>query len=154
MIGYLTSDHTLINAFRPRTAVRTRRETLARNRVFKMAPKLADYFKEDEILACKGTLDRPISGLVMDSRRAAPGHLFFALPGLRTDGAAYIDEAIARGAVAVVTNKLPLSAPAKVTFIQVADPRAQLARVAQRYYRFPDRELGVAPARHRDTAVD
>jgi len=144
VIGYLSSDHTLINAFRPRTTARTRRDTLARNRVFKMAPKLADYFLEDEILALKGSLDRPISGLVMDSRRVAPGSLFFALPGLRTDGASYIDEAIARGAVAVVTSKLPLSAPAKVTYIQVADPRAQLARVAQRYYRFPDREIAVA----------
>ena len=36
-----------------------------------------------EILASKGTLDRPISGLVMDSRRVVPGTLFFALPGLR-----------------------------------------------------------------------
>jgi UDP-N-acetylmuramoyl-L-alanyl-D-glutamate--2,6-diaminopimelate ligase len=72
-----------------------------------------------------------------------PGTLFFALPGLRADGASFVDEAMARGAVAVVTNRLPAMAPAKVTFIQVADPRATLARVAQRYYRFPDREMNV-----------
>jgi UDP-N-acetylmuramoyl-L-alanyl-D-glutamate--2,6-diaminopimelate ligase len=79
----------------------------------------------------------------MDSRRVVPGSLFFALPGLRTDGAAFIDEAINRGAVAVVTQK-PVTLPhGKVTFIQVADARATLARVAQRYYRFPDRELEV-----------
>lgn len=143
MIGYLTPDYSLINAFRSRPATRDRRETLARNRVFKMAPKLSDYFPENEILALKGSLDRPISGLVMDSRRVVPGNLFFALPGLRTDGSGYIDEAISRGAVAVVTAKLPLSAPAKVTFIQVADPRAQLARVSQRYFKFPDRDLEV-----------
>ncbi|MDD2762451.1 MAG: UDP-N-acetylmuramoyl-L-alanyl-D-glutamate--2,6-diaminopimelate ligase [Opitutaceae bacterium] len=108
-----------------------------------MAPKLQDYFPADEIVAIKGDLDRPISGLTMDSRRVVPGNLFFALPGLRTDGSGFIDEAINRGAVAVVTQK-PVGLPhGRVTFIQVADARATLARVAQRYCRFPDRELEV-----------
>jgi UDP-N-acetylmuramoyl-L-alanyl-D-glutamate--2,6-diaminopimelate ligase len=108
-----------------------------------MAPKISDYIRDDEIVAHKGSLDLPISGLVMDSRRVVPGNLFFALHGLRTDGAGYIDEAINRGAVAVVTGKLPMHAPGKVTFIQVADPRTMLARVAQRFYRFPDRDMSV-----------
>ncbi len=144
MIGYLTQNYPLIHAFRPRPpARRTRQENLVRNRVFKMAPKLSDYFSEGEILAVKGSLDRPISGLVMDSRRVVPGTLFFALPGRRTDGANFIDEACNRGAVAVVTAKMPPHPPARVTFIQVADPRAALARVAQRFYQFPDRDMTV-----------
>jgi len=143
MIGYLTQNHPLIQAFQSRPHGRTRKETLARNRELKMAPKLSDYFKDDEIVASKGPLDRPISGIVMDSRRVVPGTLFFALPGLRTDGGGFIDEAVTRGAVAVVSGKLPLATSSKVTFIQVDDPRAMLARVAQRYYRFPDRDLTV-----------
>lgn len=164
MISYLTQHHFLINAFRdtpaaamldlaPSKRVQTRRAPARAshpirppqhtNNIFKMAPKLSDYFKDDEIIASKGPLDRPISGIVMDSRRVVPGNLYFALPGLRTDGGEYIDEAINRGAVAIVTNKLPLHAPGKATFLQVADPRAQLARVAQRYYRFPDRDMSV-----------
>ena len=47
---------------------------------------------------------------------------------LRADGAAFIDEAVSRGAVAVVTQKMPALPPAKVTFIQVADARATLAQ--------------------------
>jgi UDP-N-acetylmuramoyl-L-alanyl-D-glutamate--2,6-diaminopimelate ligase len=143
VIGYLTSDYSLIHAFQPRPMRRTRREAVAINRVFKMAPKLSDYFNDDEIVAVKGPLDRPISSLALDSRRVAPGALFFALPGLRADGASFIDEALSRGAVAVVTQKMPAHPPARVTFIQVADPRATLALVAQRYYKFPDREMGV-----------
>lgn len=143
MIGYLTQDYPLIHAFAPRPIRRSRRETQLRNRVFKMAPKLSDYFEPAEITAVKGSLDRPISGLVMDSRRVVPGTLFFALPGRRADGASFVDEAVARGAVAVVTNKLPAVVPTKVTFIQVDDPRAALARVAQRYYKYPDRDLKV-----------
>lgn len=143
MIGYLTSDYSLISAFQPQPARRTRRESLALNRVFKMAPKLSDYLNADEIIAVKGPLDRPISGLTIDSRRVVPGTLFFALPGLRSDGSSYIDEAISRGAVAVVTQKLPAFPQAKVTFVQVADARATLAAVAQRFYRFPDRDMNV-----------
>jgi len=143
MIGYLTSNSALIHAFSPRPASRTRRETLALNRVFKMAPKLSDYFPDGEILAQKGGLDRPISGLAIDSRRVVPGNLFFAIPGRRADGATFIDEAVSRGAVAVVTQKLPGHAPAKVTFIEVADVRTTLARVAQRFYKFPDRDMTV-----------
>lgn len=142
MIGYLSQNYSLIHAFQP-PARRTRHEALAASRIFKMAPKLSDYFQEQEIVAVKGSLDRPISGLVIDSRRVVPGTLFFALPGRRADGATFIDEAVSRGAVAVVTQKMPAFAPARVTFIQVADARATLASVAQRYYKFPDRDMTV-----------
>jgi UDP-N-acetylmuramoyl-L-alanyl-D-glutamate--2,6-diaminopimelate ligase len=143
VIGYLSQNYPLIHAFAPRARGATRGETVVRNRIFKMAPKLSDFIRDDEIIAVRGSLDRPISGLVMDSRRVVPGNLFFALPGLRTDGTSFIDEAVNRGAVAVITSRLSVSTPARVTFIHVADPRAMLARVAQRYYRFPDRDMTV-----------
>ncbi|AHF89481.1 UDP-N-acetylmuramyl peptide synthase [Opitutaceae bacterium TAV5] len=108
-----------------------------------MAPQLADLFPAGEVLAVRGDLHRPISGLVMDSRRVVPGNVFFALPGLRTDGAAFVNEAVARGAVAIVGTQIPSVTPAKVTFVQVADPRATLARVARRYYKAPDTDLEV-----------
>jgi len=96
VIGYLTSDHALIHAFRTRPVGRARKADTISQRIFQMAPKLSDYFQESDIVALRGTLDRPISGLAMDSRRVVPGNLFFALPGLRADGAAFVDEAIDR----------------------------------------------------------
>ncbi len=143
MLGYLASNHALIAAFAPRPIRRTRHETLALNRVFKMAPKLSDYFEADALLGLKGGLDRPISGLAIDSRRVSPGNLFFAIPGLRADGASFVDEAMSRGAVAVVTETMPAHPPAKVTFIHVADARAALARVARVFFKFPDRDMAV-----------
>lgn len=143
MIAYLSQNHTLVHAFRHRPTGLTYGRRQIRSRIFKMAPKLQDFFPNDTVVAVKGGLDRPISGLTMDSRRVVPGNLFFALPGLRADGSAFIDEAINRGAVAVVTQK-PVGLPhSRVTFIQVPDARAALARVAQQYYKFPDRELEV-----------
>ena len=42
--------------------------------------------------------ERPIRGAAVDSRLVEPGQLFVALPGERTDGHAYLPDAIARGA--------------------------------------------------------
>lgn len=108
-----------------------------------MAPKLSDYLTEDDALAIKGELGRPISGLSIDSRRVMPGNVYFALPGLRTDGSLFIDEAVARGAVAVVAAVMPRMVSSKVTFVQAANPRALVARVARRYYAEPDQALKV-----------
>ncbi|HEY4989088.1 MAG TPA: UDP-N-acetylmuramoyl-L-alanyl-D-glutamate--2,6-diaminopimelate ligase, partial [Opitutaceae bacterium] len=108
-----------------------------------MAPILSDYILDGETLGVKGSLERPISGLVMDSRRVVPGNLFFALPGLRSDGLSFVDEAVSRGAAAIIAQTIPAHPPARVTFIQVADARAMLAKVSQRYFKFPDRELSV-----------
>jgi UDP-N-acetylmuramoyl-L-alanyl-D-glutamate--2,6-diaminopimelate ligase len=143
VIGYLTPNYALIHALQSPSARRTRREATALQRMFQTAPKLADYLRSEEILASKGNLDCPITGLALDSRRVVPGNVFFALAGRRSDGAHYIDEAVSRGAAAVIGSHLPAFPPAKIAFVQVADPRAMLARVAQRYYRFPDRDLTV-----------
>ncbi len=143
MIGYLVQNHPLIQAFQSGPARRTRSETLAAGRIFRQAPKLSDCFRAGEVVALKGTLDRPFSGLAIDSRRVMPGALYFALPGQLADGAASIDEAVSRGAIAVVTQKIPAFPPSKVTFIRVADTRATLARVAQRHGEFPDHDLMV-----------
>lgn len=105
--------------------------------------RLADLLRVDEMQAVRGSLSRAVTGLAIDSRRVAPGEVFFALPGRRADGADFIDEAVARGAVAVVAARLPKTLSTRVTALQVADPRELLARVAQRFYGFPDRSLGV-----------
>jgi UDP-N-acetylmuramoyl-L-alanyl-D-glutamate--2,6-diaminopimelate ligase len=143
VIGYLAQNHALVRAFRAQPSRRSKSDYREYNQAFKMAPILSDYINQNEILAIKGSLERPISGLVMDSRRVVPGNLFFALPGLRSDGVSYVDEAVSRGASAVIAQTIPVHPPAKVTFIQVADARAMLARVSQRYFKFPDRQLTV-----------
>ena len=141
MIGYLTPNYPLVAAFRSLPPTRTRVSSRATRQIFKMAPKLSDYFPPGDLVASKGDLDRPLSGLAMDSRRVMAGNLFFALPGRRADGHSFIDEAISRGAVAIVAEKIPSGTAARVTYLQVADARRALAQVAQRYYGFPDKSL-------------
>ena len=75
---------------------------------------------------------RAIAGLAFDSRKIAPGDLFFALSGAKDDGLKHVGEALARGATAVVAEQgteVPDAA-----FVKVADARAALAHAAARFY--------------------
>jgi UDP-N-acetylmuramoyl-L-alanyl-D-glutamate--2,6-diaminopimelate ligase len=54
------------------------------------------------LLELYGGVDPLIASLEYDSRKAGPQALFFALPGLHTDGHRYIEEAVSKGAAAIV----------------------------------------------------
>lgn len=73
-----------------------------------------------------------VSGVALDSRLVKPGDLFFALAGSKTDGARFIDAAIAAGAVAVVGDHAPDGC--KVPFVATANPRRALALAAARFF--------------------
>jgi UDP-N-acetylmuramoyl-L-alanyl-D-glutamate--2,6-diaminopimelate ligase len=77
-----------------------------------------------------GALD--VLGVTADSRRVAPGWLFAALPGARADGRAFIAEAVARGAAAVLAPEgtaWPAGVPPR-PLIADPEPRRLLAHMA------------------------
>ena len=77
-----------------------------------------------------------IHGLTSDSRAVEPGFLFAALPGSVVDGAKFIPQAIANGAVAVLGAD---GARASVPLITVSNPRQIFAHMAARFFgRQPD----------------
>jgi UDP-N-acetylmuramoyl-L-alanyl-D-glutamate--2,6-diaminopimelate ligase len=88
------------------------------------------------VVAVRGDDAIEVRDVTADSRTVAPGDLFFALPGTRTDGARYVQEARARGAIAIA-GLSSLAAPDGLTFIATADPAALLARVAARVHGDP-----------------
>lgn len=94
--------------------------------------KLADLLKDDAA-AVAGIGDIVVSGLSADSRQVKPGHVFFALAGAKTDGAKFIDAAIAGGAVAVVGEQAP-PAGIRVPFLKSANARHALALASARFY--------------------
>jgi len=91
--------------------------------------------------------EQQVTGLVSDSRRAAPGDVFFARRGLRTDGSRYVDDALGRGAVAVVREGVAgVTGRAGATEVRVAALGTCRGAVADRYYGAPSlamRVLGV-----------
>src|SRR5579871_5391014 len=75
----------------------------------------------------------PVSGLDYDSRRVAPGYLFFAFPGSRVDGREFAAQAMAKGAVAVVTE-MPERAGFSSPWIAVEHGRHALAIASKNFY--------------------
>ncbi len=83
-----------------------------------------------------------VAGVNADSRAVAPGEAFFALPGTRTHGDAFLGQAVKRGATVVVTDRRPAVDP-DVPVIVVKDVRAAYARAAARQFA-PQPEVSVA----------
>lgn len=83
-----------------------------------------------------------VFGLNSDSRRIEPGDIFFALPGQKVHGNEFIADAVHRGALAVVTDIMPVGDPG-VPVIVVKDVRASYARAASRVFE-PQPEIAVA----------
>jgi UDP-N-acetylmuramoyl-L-alanyl-D-glutamate--2,6-diaminopimelate ligase len=94
--------------------------------------KLRDLFSDDAMIGPQAAA-ADVSGLAMDSRAVKPGDLFFALAGSKTDGARFIDAAIASGAVAVAGDHPPRSDLA-VPFVTTPNPRRALALAAAKFY--------------------
>lgn len=78
-----------------------------------------------------GDEERPVSGIEYDSRRITPGAAFVAIHGYAQDGNRFIDDALDRGAVAIVTEKRS-DRPAPQLI--VTDARAALADLAARFH--------------------
>ena len=75
---------------------------------------------------------RPIRGAAVDSRLVTAGQLFVALPGERTDGHLHLDDAVSRGAAALLVTR-QVEDPAvfgDVTIVRVADALTALGAVA------------------------
>ena len=81
-----------------------------------------------------------VTALAFDNRAVRPGTLFFCVPGFTRDGHDFADDAVERGAVAlVVTRPLGLGVPE----VRVDDMRAAMARAAARFHGDPTAELAV-----------
>ncbi|MCV9999819.1 UDP-N-acetylmuramoyl-L-alanyl-D-glutamate--2,6-diaminopimelate ligase [Pararhizobium sp. YC-54] len=90
-----------------------------------------------------GAGDIDIAAMTADSRQVAPGSLFVALSGSKADGRTFIDDAIARGAAAVVTGSR-FDGNAPVPVLSVSTPRRVLAIAAANFYgRQPDTMVAV-----------
>jgi len=98
--------------------------------------KLRELLRDVEVRESRADLDAGIASVTADSRMATPGSLFVAIPGLKTDGAKFIESAIRKGAAAVVGESSAAS-------VQVDDTRAALSIIAANYYGRPADKLSL-----------
>ena len=94
--------------------------------------KLGDLFRGDAVVDAQHAAVA-VTGLAVDSRTVKPGDVFFALAGTKTDGARFVDKAIASGAVAVVADRIPQN-DNRAAFIASPNPRRALALAAAKFF--------------------
>jgi UDP-N-acetylmuramoyl-L-alanyl-D-glutamate--2,6-diaminopimelate ligase len=89
-----------------------------------------------------GGLDLEIANLQYDSRLVGKGSLFFAVPGFLENGAKYLKDAFARGAVAAVVQKgTQVPEELRERCVEAPDIRIAMAEAAARFYDHPARKM-------------
>ena len=89
----------------------------------------------------KGSSNLAIDTITFDSRKVNAHSMFVAIKGTQVDGHTFIDECIAKGAIAVVCEVLPENLKEGVTYIHVKDSAAALGIIASNYYDNPSSKL-------------
>lgn len=94
-----------------------------------------------EFLARSG--DPDVSSVEYDSRCVRPASLFVAMHGESSDGNRYIDQAIAAGAVAVVTDSSQEKPREGIAWAVVPNGRRALARISANFYKRPAERIAI-----------
>jgi UDP-N-acetylmuramoyl-L-alanyl-D-glutamate--2,6-diaminopimelate ligase len=103
--------------------------------------ELRELLREVPDARVSGDPDTAVRGLAYDSRAVEPGYLFAAVQGERRDGFEYVDQALERGAAALLTSRPPDARAARAAWVQVADDRLCLALASRNYYGRPDERM-------------
>lgn len=103
--------------------------------------KLEAIIKDMGAVEITGSLAVEPGGISFDSRKVAEGDLFVAIRGTGFDGHRYIPDAIASGAVAVVSEEDPREAYPGITWVKSSGSREALALMASAYYGHPSSDL-------------
>ncbi|MFC4617253.1 UDP-N-acetylmuramoyl-L-alanyl-D-glutamate--2,6-diaminopimelate ligase [Camelliibacillus cellulosilyticus] len=87
-----------------------------------------------------GMKDPDVQSIEMDNRRVKPGALFVCIKGERFDGHDFAEDAVSKGAVALVAERqLPIAVP----MIIVSDARRALPMIADHFYGHPTSSLSL-----------
>ena len=73
--------------------------------ILELENEISGKFKKSDFRNLK------VSGLTSDSRRVSSGNAFFALPGIRSNGNDFVDEAVRRGAKVIITEDDKIEIP-------------------------------------------
>ncbi len=104
--------------------------------------RLRELFKDIHDVHVNGNGDTEIAGLAYFSEQVRPGYLFAAVRGEKANGHDFVEQAVERGAAAVLSSQ-PKPLNFQTAWVQVADTREALALSAAKFFGHPSKHLKV-----------
>jgi UDP-N-acetylmuramoyl-L-alanyl-D-glutamate--2,6-diaminopimelate ligase len=89
----------------------------------------------------KGDINKDIREIIFDSRQVKKDDLFVAIKGTKSDGHAFIEQAIASGASSIMCEEMPDNISGQISYIKVDDANEALGLAAANFYGHPSRKL-------------
>ena len=117
---------------------------------------IRDLLAGIETMEVRGSLDVQISGITQDSRHVNEGNCFIAISGYKDDGNKYIDDAVSKGAVLVISETSPGSSHPGVTWVRLKNIRKAFAAISLNFYGDPLKDkyvVGVTGTNGKTTVV-
>lgn len=102
--------------------------------------KLINLLNEVQYVLLNGSLEREITSLVYDSRKAEKGSAFLCIKGASVDGHDYIDQVIEKGAEVIILED-ERQLPPHITALKVKDTRLALALLSAAWFGYPAKKL-------------
>jgi len=103
--------------------------------------QIEGLLKGIDVVSLAGETKTTISGIEFDSRKVAPGSLFVAVKGYKSDGHDFIKSAVESGASAVLCEILPTETDKNICWIITSDSAKALGIVASNFYGNPSSSL-------------
>ena len=102
---------------------------------------IQELIKSTEVLRVTGDTSKPVRDIQFDSRRVGEGSLFVAQVGTAADGHTYIEQCVAKGAVAVVLEREEYIQDNGICYILVKNSDEALGKMAHYWYGEPSKQL-------------
>ncbi len=102
--------------------------------------RLEDFLALQEVEEAEGGFHGTVCGLAYDSRKVRAGYIFFAIAGEKLDGHDFIEEAVERGAVAVVVER-KTARPAGANWVRVKNVRHTMGIWGAHFFARPTSRL-------------
>lgn len=104
---------------------------------------LTQLLDKIKVLEYFGTLEREVSEIVFDSRKAVENALYVAVKGVVADGHSFISSAIEKGAKTIICEHFPEQKKDEITYIKVKNTTKVLGQLASNFYGNPSEKLNL-----------
>lgn len=102
--------------------------------------RISELIKTVEGAVLEGCADADVRGIVYRSADVKSGFCFVAIAGRKSDGHLFVDDAIKRGASAIVSER-GVNAPEGVVNVIVNNPRSAMAAMSAAFYGDPSKDM-------------